>query len=146
MMQFRGHNGCYPCRWCDVAAVPYVREVPLILPQKSATESTSASTSAPPTSSSIAPLSSTPIGEQIAAAPPVKKSRRTTTYYVARKPHDIPTSLIDPNTVLNIKYDQLPLRTDAGVKEKVSYVTDPSVSQAERDRRATASGIGGNVS
>jgi hypothetical protein len=48
--------------------------------------------------------------------------------------------------VANIDYDQLIPRTDAGVKSRVNDIISPGISDAERERRATAAGISGSVS
>lgn len=84
-----------------------------------------------------------------ATVPPTAQYKTITTYYLGRKPSDIPANVMHLSVVRDIAdvgYDRLPARTDVGVKNKVNEITVPGISDAERERRATAAGISGRVS
>jgi hypothetical protein len=164
-MQFKGHNGKLPCRWCKVAGIPYIRTLPNAesvsgaVQHNAGTEAAEKSGSAGANRPSLIDrdeneLSGEELSGEAQAGPDnnvrptsnqkSKKPRTTTTYYVARLPDDIPTTLKDRN-IQDIDYAHLTMRTDAEVKNNVNKIIEPGITKKERERRATDSGISGAV-
>lgn len=149
LMHFKGHNGRTPCCWCEIAAVPFIRTLPprpSDVPPTTTGSATQTNTMPPEPGLSALREAVQPNSSIVSPSVPPVKEKSKTTYYPARKPHDLPASVAAIHNVGDIDYSNLPLRNDDNVKGKVGHIQEAGISAAERERRATAAGISGNVS